>query len=139
MTDEKWHLNEEEKAVKEELMRLALSQNPQLAQRLLSITARQHELKRQEMLQRIATYEAWLEEQKRKREPRKIRYDDRRNINALKGLRRSNDYKYSTRERQIEMEIKYYYSPMNLPVPEALRHEMEEIALLKQSAAPRAG
>jgi len=135
IADEKNALIDEENRLKEELMRLALAQNPELAKKLIEVTSKQIDNRERANRTRIEEYLAWKKEQEEKERaenPRKIKYDDGRNINALKGIRRRCDYKYGTRLEQINMEIRDYYTPFNQPIPQALLNEKKKLELATQ-------
>jgi len=130
IADEKWELESEAREVREELMRLALAQNPELAQRLMGITSQLMDAKARANQQRIQEYREWKakhDEEERRRNPPKISYDYKRNMNALKGLRRSSFYKGASRLEQIEMEIEEYYEPHEQPIPPELLEEHERL------------
>lgn len=128
LADERFGLENEARQVREELMRLALAQNPELAQKLMGLTSQLRDNKAKMNQERIRIYMDWKarqEEEERLRNPPKIKYDHKRNINALKGLRRSLDYKSLPRLEQIEMEIEEYFTPHEQPIPDELMKERE--------------
>lgn len=132
IADRKIALEDKERQLREELMRLALAQNPDLARQLVELTTAQIEVKNDRLHERIRIYNDWKAEQEAKaraENPRKIKYDDRRNVNALKGIRRRCDYRYSSREEQIQMEINEYYQPRGLEIPCELENELMRIRL----------
>ena len=134
LADERFDLESEARQVREELMRLALAQNPELAQKLMGLTSQLMENKAKSNQERLREYREWKarqEEEERRRNPPKIRYDHKRNMNALKGLRRSLDYKSLPRLEQIEMEIEQYFTPHGQPIPDELVKERE--MLLRQN------
>ena len=133
LADERFDLENEARQVREELMRLALVQNPELAQKLMGLTSQLMENKAKSNQQRIQEYREWKakhDEEEMRRNPPKIKYDYKRNMNALKGLRRSSFYKGATRLEQIRMEIEEYYKPHGQPIPDELVKERE--MLLRQ-------
>lgn len=130
LADERFDLENEARQVREELMRLALVQNPELAQKLMGLTSQLMENKAKTNQQRIQEYREWKakhDEEERRHNPPKISYDYKRNMNALKGLRRSSFYKGATRLKQIEMEIEEYYEPHEQPIPPELLEERERL------------
>ena len=130
LADERFALESEARQVREELMRLALAQNPELAQKLMGLTSQLMENKAKTNQQRIQEYREWKakhDEEERRRNPPKISYDYKRNMNALKGMRRSSFYKGATRLKQIEMEIEEYYKPHEQPIPPELLEERERL------------
>lgn len=126
MLDERRILEDEEARLREELWKLAISQNPELANKLLGVTAKKIENKGKieaERLRRFEELERRKEEEHRRQ--RKISYDDKRNINALNGIRRSFSYIHSSRTEQIEMELNLYYYERGIEPPRTLLSELE--------------
>lgn len=123
-------LRERHDSLMAELMRRAMEQNPELA-RQIEETTRQQETVRD--LRRAEVVRMYREMQERERleriANRKIRYDDSRNVNALKGLRRSCDYKSASRAEQIRMEIDGYYTPHGVEPPKELLAELSRIGV----------
>ena len=121
-------LRERKSALMDELLRRAMAQNPDIASELIAVKTRQTQLIEADLHRRVEHWNRICEDAHRKRvAERHIRYDDRRNINKLSGIRRSCDYKYGTRLEQIEMEISEYYEPYHQPIPQSLIDERESI------------
>ena len=59
---------------------------------------------------------------------RKIKYDDKRNYNALNAIRRDSIYKSMTRLEQIQTELDRYWNPRGLEPPKELMEEYERLS-----------
>lgn len=115
----------------DELMRRALLQNPDLVAEIKRVEASQDAVRSARVKEHIEAYERWKNEQlEARRKERKIRYDDKRNRNALTGIRRSIAYKTAPRMEKIQMELDDYYSKYGIEPPEEL---MKELAKLKHA------
>lgn len=115
----------------DELMRRALLQNPDLVAEIKRVEASRDAVRSARVKERIEAYERWKNEQLEARcKERKIRYDDKRNRNALTGIRRSIAYKTAPRMEKIQMELDDYYSKYGIEPPEEL---MKELAKLKHA------
>ena len=128
LADADCELRQREDALMKELIRRALLQNPDLVDEWQEVAARQQavlKMRRQETINMYQVMEA--ERIAEHRENRKIKYNDRLNKNKLSALRRSNDYKYGTRLEQIHIEIRDYYEPYNIPVPQGLIDEQNTL------------
>lgn len=111
-------LRREKEELMDELLKRALAQNPDIAKALVANEAGQSFVKRKRQEEYIATYEK-IEEQRlaEHRANRHIAYDDRRNRNALVGLRRSLEYRHSTRKEQLGLEKSMYYDEYGIIPP----------------------
>lgn len=116
-----------------ELMRRAMEQNPELAAEYRRLTEQQERAKEIRAQADIEQFRSWqrLQFEKRKAE-RHVRYDDKRNINALTGLRRSYDYKYAPRAEKIQMEIDRYYARYGIEPPRKLLEELSKLKRAKE-------
>ena len=121
-------LRERQEALMAELMRRAVEQNPELARQLEEVKREQETVRD---LQRAEVVRKWREMQERERQERianrKIRYNDRKNVNALKALRRTCDYKSADRATQIRMELDEYYAKHEAEPPKELLEELERL------------
>jgi len=126
-----YQLQLKKKELMDELMRRALEQNPDITAQLSEIQSEERRIHDIQCKMDIEAYHRWKEEQdeKRKKE-RHIRYDDKRNINALLGLRRSFIYQSQSRMGKIQMELDKYYSKYNIEPPKEL---LDELAKLKHA------
>ena len=123
-------------ALIEELMRRALAQNPDLAQALDEVDAQRERVKDMRQAEEIALYHDWLAKREAQRiANRKLRYDDRRNYNKLNAVRRDCVYKSASRLEQLEMEVRRYWEPMGLDMPEELAAELSSLRAERQSLA----
>ena len=115
----------------DELLRRAILQNPDLAAEIKRVEASQDAVRSARVKERIEAYESWKNEQlEARRRERKIRYDDKRNRNALTGIRRSIAYKTAPRMEKIQMELDDYYAKYGIEPPDEL---MKELAKLKHA------
>ena len=109
-------------------MRRALSQNPELAKELEDVQAQQEVVRDMRVAETVRFYHEWKDKKDAERiANRKIRYDDRRNVNKLNAIRRDSWYKSRPRLEQIEMEISGYWEPYNLPLPQELADERNRL------------
>jgi hypothetical protein len=122
----------------EELMKRALEQNPDLARQLEIVKQQQERVKEMRRAEEINLYHEWLE--KRRQEHianRKIKYDDKRNYNALNAIRRDSVYKSMTRFGQIQMELDRYWNPRGLEPPQELLEEYRKLKPRNSSASAK--
>lgn len=121
-------LKSKKDALMEELMRLALAQNPELANELKKVEEQQEIVKDMRRAEEISLYHEWQAKRDAERiANRKIRYDDKRNYNKLNAIRRDSVYKNAPRLEQIEMEIRDYWKPYGLPLPPELSDERNRL------------
>ena len=136
LSDAEHALKDEKDSLIEELLRRALAQNPDLASRLSEVNARTEQVRDMRRAEEISLYRDWKRRQDEQRiANRKCRYDDRRNYNKLNAIRRDSVYKSATRLEQLEMEVRRYWGPMGLDMPEELASELER--LRQQEGPPR--
>ena len=127
-------LRKQHASLMDELMKRALEQNPELARQLEIVKQQQERVKEMRRAEEIKVYHEWLEKQRQERiANRKIRYDDKRNYNALNAIRRDSYYKSMTRLGQIQMELDRYWNPRGLEPPAEL---IEEYRKLKPKNTP---
>lgn len=128
LADAECDLRDKKDALMEELMRRALAQNPDLAKELREVEEQSETVKSIRVAERVKKFKEW--EAKRQEEhiaTRKIRYDDKRNYNKLNAIRRDPYYKSLSRLEQIEYEIAEYWGPYNLPLPQELEDERNNL------------
>lgn len=121
-------LKSKKDALMDELMRRALSQNPELAQALKQVEAQQEQVRDMRRAEEISLYHDWQAKRDAERiANRHRRYNDKLNKNLLSAVRRDWAYKHGTRLEQIDMEIARYYKPMSLLVPDELLAERTKL------------
>ena len=125
-------LRERKSELMDDLIRRAIAQNPDIADKLMEVDERYALLIETDLHRRVARWHRICEENHRRRvAERHIRYDDGRNINKLSGLRRSCVYVNSTRLEQIQMEIDEYYAPYHQPIPRTIMNERDTLLACK--------
>lgn len=126
-----YQLQLRKKELMDELMRRALEQNPDIASQLSEIQSDEQRVWENQRQMDIEAYHRWKDAQdEKRRSERHIRYDDKRNINALLGLRRSFLYQSQPRMGKIQMELDRYYSKYGIEPPKEL---LDELAKLKHA------
>lgn len=121
-------LRKKHAALMDELMKRALEQNPDLARQLEIVKAEQERVKDLRRAEEISVYHEWLEKRRAEHVAnRKIRYDDKRNYNALNAIRRDTCYKSMPREQQIQTELDRYWNPRGLQPPKELMDELDAL------------
>lgn len=102
--------------------------NPQLNDALCRIEAEEKALIMMKIEEQATMYREWKEKKLEERKAeRHIRYDDRRNVNALTAIRRKTEYKSMTRLGQIQMELDRYWNPRGLEPPQELLEEYRKL------------
>lgn len=110
------------------LMELALQQNPDIARQLEVVEAEQERVRDMRRAEEISLYHEYLERKHAEHVAnRKIRYDDKRNYNALNAIRRDSVYKAKPRVEQIRTELDRYWNPRGLEPPKELMDELRRL------------
>lgn len=121
-------LKDKKDALMEELMRRALMQNPDLAEQLQEVKRQQERVDDMRRAETINLYHDMLEKKRAEHVAnRKIKYDDKRNYNALNAIRRDSYYKSLPRLEQIQQELDRYWNPRELEPPKELMEEYERL------------
>lgn len=122
-------LKSKKDALMDELMRRALLQNPELARQLEVVKQQQERVEEMRRAETINLYHDMLEKRRQEHVAnRKIKYDDKRNYNALNAIRRDSIYKSMTRLEQIQTELDRYWNPRGLEPPKELMEEYERLS-----------
>lgn len=132
MADAEADLKEEHEALMNELLRLAIAQNPELAKRIESIRTQQEHIRDLRRADAIRIYKEKSErEEEERKAQRKISYDDGRNYNKLNAIRRDPYYKSIPRLEQIQMELDEYWNPYGIEPPKELMRSYKRLKARK--------
>ena len=136
LSDFEYRLGREKEEMLCVIYERALEQNPELKAAVARIEAQESMLLQMRIEEQAAAYREWKRKQDEARKAaRHSRYDDRRKVNVLVAIRRDCVYKSATRIEQLEMEVRRYWEPMGLDMPEELASELSTLRAERQSLA----